>query len=87
MESCAHLQRLVRFEFQKLLKVQIDELGLGLWLGFGFGGMGDCTNSLTPTPPRSNVRAFTEQSTEGTEGYEMSKGAGRGEGKHTGGVA
>ena len=26
MESCAHLQRLVRFEFQKLLKVQIDEL-------------------------------------------------------------
>ena len=58
---------------------------LGLWLGFGFGGMGDCTNSLTPTPPRSNVRAFTEQSTEGTEGYEMSKGAGRGEGKHTGG--
>ena len=33
----------------------------GLWLGFGFGGMGDCTNSLTPTPPRSIVRAFTEQ--------------------------
>ena len=63
-----------------------DRVDYGLWLGFGFGGMGDCTNSLTPTPPRSNVRAFTKQSTEGTEGYEMSKGAGRGEGKHTGGV-